>query len=683
MALLDASLTQLEPFRRCLAALRSGGLEEAEALAAGIARDRPGSADVWHLLGVIATRRDRLVDAIPLFARALDLAPGAPAIVFDRAIAEGRLGWHAAALASLEQVVATQPDHSGAWVNRGFALRSLDRHAEALESFDRALALRPGSPEALHGRGHALSALGRPEEAIRSYTAALAADPDMVDALTGKGNALAACDRPEEALACFDRALAVVSRGGVPARTEAHVHTFRGDTQRGLGRLEEALDSLDRAVAVQPEDPDAWCARGRVLLEMRAFEDALDCYDRAVALRPDDPRPHDFRGRALRDLGRYEEALAAAEQSVRLQPDDAGGLNSLGNTLRALGRLEEAAEAYRHAIEAEPNPGPMRFNLGICRLLAGDYAAGWPDYEYRWTTERMARAKPRFHQPLWLGREPIAGRRILLHAEQGLGDTIQFSRYAPMVAALGATVILGVQPDLRPLLSGLPDVEVIDRAEAPPIFEYYCPLLSLPLAFGTTLATVPANIPYLEVPPGHRAAWRDRLDATDSRNAGRAGLRIGIAWSGNRAHLNDHNRSLSLDDLGPILSLGHPLYCLQKDLRPEDITAFALAGTIRFLGDDLLDFADTAALITQMDLVITVDTAVAHLAGALGRPVWLLLPFAPDWRWGLHADTTPWYPTMRLFRQPAPNDWAPVVRRVRDALAAFIATGGETPASDS
>jgi Flp pilus assembly protein TadD len=507
----------------------------------------------------------------------------------------------------------------------------------------------------------------------------------MVDALTGKGNALAGCDRPEEALACFDRALAVVSRGGVSARTEAHVHTFRGDTLRGLGRFDEALDSLDRAVAVQPADPDAWCARGRVLLETRAFEDALDCYDRAVALRPDDPRPHDFRGRALRDLGRYDDALAAGEQSVRLQPDDAGGLNSLGNTLRALGRLAEAADAYRRAIEATPNPGPMRFNLGICRLLAGDYAQGWPDYEYRWTTERMARAKPRFHQPLWLGREPIAGRRILLHAEQGLGDTIQFCRYAP-VAALGATVILGVQPDLRPLLSGLRNVEVIDRAEAPPIFEYYCPLLSLPLAFGTTPATVPADVPYLVVPPGHRAAWRDRLDRTgpgDSRIVGRTGRRIGIAWSGNRAHLNDHNRSLSLADLDPILSLGHLLHCLQKDLRAEDVTAFALAGTIRFLGDDLLDFADTAALIAHMDLVITVDTAVAHLAGALGRPVWLLLPFAPDWRWGLHADTTPWYPTMRLFRQPAPNDWATVVLFVRDALADFIASGGETPASGS
>lgn len=673
MALLDASLLDLEPFQRCLAALRSGRLDEAEALAAAIARDRPGSPDIWHLLGVIATRRDRSAEAFGFFARALDLAPDTPAIRFDLAIAEGRLGRHEAALASLDLVVALAPGHGEAWLNRGFALRSLDRHAQALDSFDRALALRPGLAEALHGRAHALAALGRPEEALRGYNAVLAADPNRVDALTGKGNALLGLDRAAEALACFDRALALLPGGGTP---QAQAHRFRGDTLRILGRLDDALDSLDQAVAIQPGDADAWCARGRVLLEMRAFADALDSYDRAVALRPDDPKPHDFRSRALRDLGRYDEALAAAERAVRLGPDDPGALNSLGNSLRMLGRLEEAAAAYQRAIAVSPDPGPMRFNLGVCRLLAGDHAQGWPDYEHRWTTERMARGKPRFHQPLWLGREPIAGRRILLHAEQGLGDTIQFCRYAPLVAAMGATVILGVQPDLRPLLSGLPNVEVIDRAEAPPIFEYHCPLLSLPLALGTTPDSVPAAIPYLTVPPGHLAAWRRRL-------APGRGPNIGIAWSGNRAHLADHLRSLPLEALGPVLSLGHPLHCLQKDLRAEDVTAFALAGTIRFLGDALLDFSDTAALVARMDLVITVDTAVAHLAGALGRPVWLLLPFAPDWRWGLHAETTPWYPTMRLFRQPAPGDWGPVVLRVRDALAGFLRTGGESPASGS
>ena len=673
MALLDPGLMGLEPFRHCLAALRAGRLEDADALAAAVARDRPESADIWHLLGVIATRRDRPAEAIAPLARALDLAPDTPAILFDLAIAEGRLVRHEAALASLDRVVAIAPGHVEAWLNRGFALRSLDRHAEALDSFDRALVLRPGLTEALHGRAHALAALGRPEEALRGYNAILAADLDRVDALVGKGNALVGLDRAAEALVCFDRALAVLSGGGT---VEAQAHRFRGDTLRILGRLDDALAGLDQAVAIQPGDADAWCARGRVLLEMRAFEDALDSYDRAVALRPDDPKPHDFRSRALRDLGRYDDALAAAERAVRLGPDDAGALNSLGNSLRMLGQVEAAADAYQRAIAATPNPGPMRFNLGICRLLAGDYAQGWPDYEYRWTTERMARGKHRFQQPLWLGREPIAGRRILLHAEQGLGDTIQFCRYAPLVAAMGATVILGVQPDLRPLLSGLPDVEVIDRAVAPPIFEYHCPLLSLPLALGTTRETVPSGGPYLSVPPGHLAAWRDRLGPG-------GGKRIGIAWSGNRAHLADHHRSIPLDAFGPILSLGYPLHALQKDLRAEDVTAFALAGTIRFMGDDLRDFADTAALVARMDLVITVDTAVAHLAGALGRPVWLLLPFAPDWRWGLRADTTPWYPTMRLFRQPAPLDWETVIRRVRDALIAFMAADGETPASGS
>jgi tetratricopeptide (TPR) repeat protein len=680
VALLDASLMQLEPFRLCLAALRSGRLAQAETLAADLAGSRPDSPDLWHLLGVIAVRRDRLAEAAGWLARALALAPDAPGILFDLAIVEGRVGHHAAALTALDRLLARQPDHAVAWVNRGIALRALDRHADSLASFDRALALRPTLPEALLGRGHALAALGRPREAIEGYNAALAVDPDLVDVLVGKGNVLASLDRPEEAMACFDHALTLIACRNASIVTQSHIHTFRGDTLRTLGRRDEALESLDRAVAVHPDDPDAWCARGRILLEMRAFDDALACHDRAIALDPDDSRTWDLRSRVLRELGRYGEAMESAEKSVHIKPNHPAGLTSRANCLRMVGRVEEAAVAYRQAIACDPTSGPMRFNLAICLLLAGDYANGWPEYEHRWTTERMARAKPRFHQPLWLGREEIAGRRILLHAEQGLGDTIQFCRYAPMVAAMGATVILGVQPELRPLLSSLPGVEVIDRAEAPPIFEYHAPLLSLPLAFGTTLATVPAPVPYLRVPPGHLAAWRERLERGNGGGGGEGGRkRIGIVWSGNRDHLNDHNRSLPLAMLQPILALGLPLYCLQRDLRPEDVTAFALAGSIRFLGAELRDFADTAALIMRMDMVITVDTAVAHLAGALGRPVWLLLPFAPDWRWGLHAESTPWYPTMRLFRQPAPGDWEAVIRRLRTALVAFLATDDETP----
>jgi len=658
----DLDLVRQPGFQAAIAALRAGRSAEAEAHARGMLGDHPTAPDLHHLLGVIALRAGDHAGAADRLGQALALAPDSPAILFDAAIADGKLGRHDAALDRLDRVLAQWPDHAESWVNRGHALRAQERYQPALDSFDRALALRSDLPEALHGRAHALAALDRTEAALTEYDRALAVRPDLAEAWIGKGNVLVKLDRVGDALACFDRAIGL---GGSP-ETRAHAHHFRGDALRSQERLEDALASFDQAVAIAPSDADAWLGRGRVLLEMRDFHEALVSYDRAVALRPDDAKPHDHRSRALRELGDYEGALAAAAESLRIQPDDAGGLNSRANALRMVGRLQEALADYARAIELNPGMGPLRFNHAVCLLLAGDFARGWPEYEHRWSLPTMARRRPRFQQPVWLGREDIAGRRILLHAEQGLGDTIQFCRYATLVSALGATVILGVQPELRPLLADLPGVaDVVDRTAAPPLFEYCCPLMSLPGALGTTLDSVPADIPYLRAPAGHVAAWQTRLGP-------RRGPRVGLVWSGNPNHRNDHNRSIPLALLEPVLARAPAWHALQKDVRPEDVPALAMAGTIRFHGPELADFSDTAALVMAMDLVITVDTAVAHLAGALGRPAWLLLPYAPDWRWMLGRDSTPWYPTMRLFRQTEPGDWASVLARVADALARFI-----------
>jgi tetratricopeptide (TPR) repeat protein len=668
MALIEPDLQHWPPFQHCLAVLRAGDLEAAEALGRELLQVRPGSADLWHLLGVLALRQGRPADALAPLDHALGLAPDTVTIIADRALAAERLGRLDQALADLDRLLALQADHAGAWVVRGRILRAQDRPADSLDSFERALTYQPALPEALHGRSHALAALGRATEALGGYDQALRASPGMVDAWLGKGNVLLTLKEAEQALTCFDRALTLIETspsGQSSVQTHAHALCFRADALRVLGRHDEALAGIDRALELLPDDADAWIGRGRILLEMRAFEDALTCYDHALRWRPDDAKAHDHRSRALREIGRYEESLRSSEKSLQLKPDDSGALNSRANSLRMLGRVAEALEVYPRAIAAADAAGPLRFNHAVCLLVSGDFERGWPEYEYRWTLESMSRRKPRFHQPVWLGKEPVAGRRILLHAEQGLGDTIQFCRYAPMVAALGATVILGVQSELRALLISLEGVtEVVDRSDAPPVFEAYCPLLSLPLAFRTTLATVPARVPYLAVPDGHLANWRGRLGA-------RRAPRIGLVWSGNKDHMNDHHRSLPLVLLAPLGALGFELHCLQRDLRPDDVPSFALAGRIAFHGPDLLDFADTAALIVQMDVVITVDTSVAHLAGALGRPVWLLLPFAPDWRWMLERNDSPWYPTMRLFRQPAPHDWGTVIDDVMAALASF------------
>jgi hypothetical protein len=331
--------------------------------------------------------------------------------------------------------------------------------------------------------------------------------------------------------------------------------------------------------------------------------------------------------------------------------------------LRELRQLAEAADALRQAHTLKPGMPEALFNESLLRLLQGDYAAGWRLHEHRWATEQRGAGRG-FGAPLWLGDAPVAGRTILLHAEQGLGDTLQFARYAPLLAERGARVILEVPPPLVALLAGLGGVErIVARGEPLPVFELHCPLLSLPLAFGTTIDTIPAAVPYVSVPESHRRKWAARVPSGGVR-------RVGLVWYGNRQHRNDRLRSLPAEALGPLLTMaGVQWHCLQKGAGSAADAAVAASARMVNLTAEIADFADTAAYLEQLDLVVTVDTSVAHLAGALGRPVWVLLPFVPDWRWLLEREDSPWYPTARLFRQPALRDWDAVLRRVAAALA--------------
>jgi len=364
----------------------------------------------------------------------------------------------------------------------------------------------------------------------------------------------------------------------------------------------------------------------------------------------------------LRSLGRLPEAIAAAEAVLAVEPGNIAALNNRGSALRALGRVAAALASYDRAVARDPQRAQSHFNRAVCRLTAGDFARGWPEYEWRWQLAGFEKDSPLPRLALWLGEEEIAGRTILLHAEQGQGDTIQFCRYAPLVAERGAVVVLAAQPLLKSLLASLPGVRhVLGPDDTGPPPDFRCPLMSLPGIFGTRLASIPASIPYLAPPAGRLQEWSRRLGAAK-------GPRIGIAWSGNPRNRHDRDRTLTLAQLGPIAALGLPLYCLQREMRPGDLADFAMFANIEYFGEGLRDFADTAALIAQLDLVVSVDTAVAHLAGAMGKPVWTLLPYAGDWRWLLQREDSPWYPTMRLFRQPHPGDWTSVLARVRDEL---------------
>jgi len=333
-----------------------------------------------------------------------------------------------------------------------------------------------------------------------------------------------------------------------------------------------------------------------------------------------------------------------------------------GQSLAALNRHQDAIASYGRALALQPDLADAHFNAAISFLTIGDYARGFAEYEWRWKRTGMAAPKA-FRRPAWLGETPLAGKTIVLHAEQGLGDTVQFVRYVPRLAQMGARVVLEVPPVLKELFGGLDGVTtVIGRGEPLPPYDAHCPLGSLPLAFRTDVASVPAEIPYLRATESHLAKWRPRLEALPSP-------RIALAWSGNASHPNDRNRSLSLAQLEPLLSTpGLSFISVQRELRDGDAETLTRDPRILNLGPELNDFSDTAAVLTLTDLVISVDTAVAHLAGALGRPAFVLVPFQPDWRWMLDRDTSPWYPAMRLFRQTTIGDWESVIARVRAAL---------------
>ncbi len=401
---------------------------------------------------------------------------------------------------------------------------------------------------------------------------------------------------------------------------------------------------------------------------MKRHAEALANYDRALSLVPDYIDAIYNRGNALHELGRYEEALASYDRVLAARANDGNALNNRGKALKELNRYDEALACSAQALAALPDNIVAHCNEASMRLLIGDLPRGFAEYEWRWKKADMAPAQRQFPQPLWLGSkelgaEDISGKTILLHGEQGFGDAIQFCRYATLVAGRGARVILEVRPPLVSLMQSLAGpAAVIAKGDALPAFDLHCPLLSLPLAMGTTLETVPAQVPYLHASPGKSEEWSARLGP-------KTRPRIGLCWSGNATHERDRERSMRLSDYLPLLELDASFVSLHQEVRPEDAAVLAAHPEILHFGEALKDFTDTAALIGALDLVISVDTSVAHLAGALAKPAWVMITYVPEWRWLLTREDSPWYPTVRLFRQDEGRTWDGVVARLREALS--------------
>jgi hypothetical protein len=487
------------------------------------------------------------------------------------------------------------------------------------------------------------------DKAERLYNGALHYDANSFDALHGLGLIHYRRGRLATAVVLFQDAL------------KADLDRAEGFASLGLAfhalhRCNEALRSYDEGLRLAPADAELLSRRGVVLLELGRPIEALSHFERALADAPDHLDALGNRGNALLKLNRPEEAIAAYDAALTIAPDNAQLLTNRAVALRRLDRPHEAATSARRARLNRPDFAQARFVESVALLTLGDFAAGWRGYEARWDVGFLAAQRRTFPAPQWRG-EPLDGKTILLHAEQGFGDTIQFVRYAPRLAARGAgQVVVEVQRELKTLLLPLPGVAaVVARGETLPQCDYHCPLLSLPLAFATELATIPAGVPYIAPDAAAVAAFRARLPQ-------RRPL-IGLAWSGERAHDNDANRSLPAAALLPLLDLPDVTFVsLQHQMRDEDAAVLQTRTGLIRAGEKFRDFSDTAAAIASLDAVIAADTAVAHLAGAMAKPLCLLLPFAADFRWLRERPDSPWYPTARLYRQPRFGGWSSVIK---------------------
>ncbi|NTU57833.1 MAG: tetratricopeptide repeat protein [Chlorobiaceae bacterium] len=610
-----------EILEQALALHRRGQLEQAGQLYAEILVLQPKHFDALHLMGVIALQTQKYQRAIELINQAIELYPHNAAYYSSRGAALQELKQLDAAIASYDQAITLIPDFADAWYNRGLALQGCNRMEAAIASYDKVIAIVPEFAEAWSNRGAALQALNQLDEAVASYDRAIVINPNYAEAWSNRGVALHRLEQLDAAVASFEKA--IVLKSGF-----AEAYNNRGLALSDLKLYDSAIASYDQAIALKPDYAEAWYHRGNSQEELKRLEAAINSYDKAIGIRPD-----------------YAEAWS-----------------NKGVALQGLNKLEAAVASYDHAIALKPNYVPAYVNKSIALLLGGDYEKGWELYEWRCKTEENQFSKRSFIQQLWLGNFYINGKTILLHSEQSFGDTIQFCRYVQFVAELGARVILEIEQPLIGLLRQLEGVaEFVVKGATLPAFDCHCPITSLAFAFNTTLDTVPSFPEYLSADSEKVAVWSEKLGPKTKP-------RVGLVWSGRPTHHNDLHRSVRLSSFAAMLPNGFEYVSLQKDVRDTDRATLMTHKEIRYFGDEVKDFTDIAALCELMDLVISVDTSIVHASAALGKPTWVMLPFSPDWRWLLDRTDSPWYPSVKLYRQKSIGDWASVFERVKADL---------------
>ena len=627
-----------EPLNKAFAAFRAGDLTGAEALCQEFLA-KPDQSDshhfdALHLLAAAQFRAGRPAEAVANYDAALAISPQAADVLNNRAVALKSLGRFDDAVASYGGALAVRPDFVEALVNRGNALVQMKRYDEALASYDQAIAIRPDNATVLNNRGSVLNALARFDEAVASYDKALAIRPDFVEALNNRGISLISLRRFEEALANCTKSLAARPGNSQALTTQALAY-------HELGQIEHAVASYDKALVAEPKNAELSGRRVCALSALGHSEDAASDFDAAVASRPDDAEAYNQRGLMLAEARRFPEALTSFRKAQELQP-----------TFIA---------AHRNELKLH--------------LLTGDFRRAWWKEDQQWKWEPSAASSGKSKERQWDGLQLLSNKTILLHGGQSYADVIQFCRYIPRLAARGARVIADVAPPLRELLAGMPGVaEVTSGDDGTVAFNLHCTFASLPRAFATTLDTIPNAVPYLPVASHTADEWTNKLSTKEHPQ-------IGIVWSGDRLpELPEQtDGSIGLADFLKLVNADTTFVCAQQVISDTDARLLHEHAEILTFGDALNDFSEAAALLSRLDLLITVDSSMAHLAGALGKPVWVLLRHTPDWRWLIDREDSPWYPTARLFRQHTNGEWSEILERVAAELQKFVETSGASP----
>ncbi|MEJ2039573.1 MAG: tetratricopeptide repeat protein [Desulfosarcinaceae bacterium] len=604
-----------------------GRLEQALALYRQVSLENPHLSEPWSRMGLIHLQSARWAPAVECYRQALMRNESQPAV----------------------------------WYNLAQGLEEMGKPAQAETAYEKALALNPQYHEACYNLARLHLLQGSFEKARKLYQQCLEVRPGHAATYNNLGKAWEGMGMQFQAKACYEKAGSLNPNLGEAWFNLAELLARGKDP-------DQAIHFYNKAIEVQADPSAAWNNLGNLHQKLGNYRQAAGCYTKVVELNKNLAEAHYNLGSALRLMESYEAAMKHLALAVKLKPMYAEAWNNLALACKNIGELDRALACFNRAAECQPDLAEVRWNRSFIHLLKKDYIAAWNDFEWRFRMPNWKSIYPlRPRIPRWTG-DPCPQHSILIHDEQGLGDTLQFVRYLPMVKARCDKTILETRPELVSLLQSAPGVDRIvirPETEAKQVAcDFHVPLMSLPGIFGTMAGTIPANVPYLNPDPVKCRRWAGRLP--------QGGLRIGLVWAGRPQHTNDHNRSCPLSLMLPLATIpGTRFISLQKGSASCQIQASTLVGQIEDLGGQLHDFSDTAAVVANLDLLITVDTAVAHLAGAMGKPVWVLIPFIADWRWAACGQNSPWYPSMRLFRQPRPKDWPSVMEEIRKNLLHF------------